>query len=240
MVAHRSSPGKEGVRWDVIRSDIRTFFSRLPGLFRNDYSAVMLVFANLLPVMDMLWKGDPVGSILVIYWIQMMIIGFWACLKLAVIGRWRALLYVPIFLVMYLSIVNFFGILAGAMLDDQMQGTEWHQNFSLWNYWLPALLFFAAHGLSFYENFIGGREYEKIAWDTQLGKPILRVMPMWLAVLVGGIIGGFFHTAAVAVIFVLPVKLALDLIGHFAEHGMLAPDDGDARGPSAPSESAQR
>jgi hypothetical protein len=100
----------------------------------------------------MLWKGEPVGSLLVIYWIQMMIIGLWACVKLAVVGRWRALLYVPIFLLMYLSIVNFFGIVAGAMLDDQMRGTEWHQDFSLWTYWVPALLFFATHGLSFWEN----------------------------------------------------------------------------------------
>jgi hypothetical protein len=214
----------------VIRSDIRTFFARLPGFFRNDYSAVVLVFANIYPVIDMLWKGEPIGSILVIYWIQLMIIGFWACIKLAVIGRWRAFLYVPIFLLMYLSIVNFFGILAGAMLDDQMQGTDWHQNFSLWNYWVPALLFVAAHGLSFYENFLGDREYEDIKWDTQLGKPILRVMPMWLAVLVGGIIGGFFNTAAVAALLVLPVKLALDLLGHFIEHGFF--EDVDEPGTS--------
>jgi hypothetical protein len=220
----------------VIRSDIRTFSRRLPGLFRNDNSAVMLVIANLLPVIDMLWKGDPVGSIFVIYWMQMMIIGFWACMKLAVIGRWRALLFVPMFVLMYLSIVNFFGILAGAMLDDQMQGTQWHQDFSLWNYWLPALFFFAAHGLSFYENFLGRREYEEIAWDTQIGKPILRAMPMWLAALVGGFIGGFFNTAAVAVVFVLPVKLALDLLGHFAEHGMLGFDDEEDSGSPRPSE----
>ena len=48
---------------------------------------------------------------------------------------------------------------------------------------------------------------------------------MWLAVLVGDFIGGFFNTAAVAVLLVLQVKLALDLLGHFAEHGMLAPAD---------------
>lgn len=236
MAARRSSPGKEGVRWDVIRSDIRTFFRRFPGLFRNDYSAVMLVFANIFPVIDMLWRGDPVGSILVIYWIQMMIIGFWTCVKLIVIARWRAFLIVPMFVLMYLSIVNIFGIIAGAMLDDQMQGTAWHQNFSLWYYWVPALLFFATHGLSFWENFIGGREYEKIKWDTQMGKPILRAMPMWIAALLGGIIGGFFNTAAIAVVFVLPVKLALDLLGHFAEHGMLGFADEEDSGSPRPSE----
>ena len=237
MAARSSSPEKDGVRWDVIRSDIRTFIGRSPGLFRNDYSAVMLVVANIFPVIDMLWKGDPVGSILVIYWMQMMIIGFWTCVKLVVIARLRALLLVLMFVLMYLSIVNIFGIIAGTMLDDQMQGTAWHQNFSLWNYWVPALLFFATHGLSFWENFVGSREYEKIKWDTQMGKPILRAMPMWIAALVGGIIGGFFNTAAVAVVFVLPVKLALDLLGHFAEHGMLSLENDEAQGQSPQSES---
>lgn len=230
MAAHSSPPRNKGVRWDVIRSDIRTCFRRLLGLFRNDYPAVMLVIANLLPVIDMLWEGDPVGSILVIYWMQMMIIGFWTCVKLAVIGRWRAVLYIPMFLAMYLSIVNIFGIMAGGMLDDQMRGTEWHQNFSLWNYWVPAVLFFTTHGLSFWENFIGGHEYEKISWEAQIGKPFVRAMPMWVAATAGAFIGGFFNTAAIAALFVLPVKLALDLLGHFAEHGRLAFDDEEYSG----------
>ena len=45
---------------------------------------------------------------------------------------------------------------------------------------------------------------------------------MWLAVVVGAIIAGSFNSAAVAVLFVLPVKLALDLLGHFVEHGAFA------------------
>jgi len=182
-------------------------------------------------------NGWTPGSILVIYWLQMLIIGFWTSIKLIVVARWRALLLVPMFVLMYLSIVNIFGIIAGAMLDDQMQGTEWHQDFSLWNYWIPALLFFAAHGLSFWENFIGGHEYQTVSWDTQMGKPILRAVPMWLAALVGGVIGGFLDTAAIAVVFVLPVKLVLDLLGHFAEHGMLSFDGNEAWESSLPYES---
>ncbi len=32
----------KGVRWDVLKSDIRSFFRRLPGLFRQDPSAIAL------------------------------------------------------------------------------------------------------------------------------------------------------------------------------------------------------
>jgi len=40
----RRTVPKEGVRWGVIRADIRNFVTRLPGLFRNDYTAIMLAF----------------------------------------------------------------------------------------------------------------------------------------------------------------------------------------------------
>jgi len=53
LVADSPSP-RDGVRWYVIRSDIRTFFERLPGLFRNDYFAVMLIIVNIVAVIDML------------------------------------------------------------------------------------------------------------------------------------------------------------------------------------------
>jgi hypothetical protein len=155
---------------------------------------------------------------------------FWNIARLIVIARWAAFLYVPIFILMYLSIVNLFGLIAGMLLDDQMRGTDWHRDFSLWNYAVPAAVFFVSHGYSFYVNFIGGSEFENTKWDTQMGKPILRAMPMWLAALAGAVIGGILGAASVVVVvFVLPVKLALDVFGHFAEHGMLAdPEEAQA------------
>ena len=211
----------------ITYDDIRTFFRRLPGLFRDDYTAIVLVIANIVAVINLVMRGEPAASILVAYWLQMMIIGFWNIARLIVIARWAAFLYVPIFILMYLSIVNIFGLIAGMLLDDQMRGTAWHQNFSLWNYAVPAAVFFVSHGYSFYVNFIGGREFENTKWDTQIGQPILRAMPMWLAALAGAVIGGFLGAASVVVVlFVLPVKLTLDLLGHFAEHGMLTePED---------------
>jgi hypothetical protein len=217
-----------GVRWGVIRSDISTFVRRVPALFRNDIPAIVLVVANVVPLINLAAKGEPIGSLLVIYWLQMWIIGFWTAIKLIVIARWAALAYVPMFFIMYLSIVNIFGFIAGGLLDDQMRGTAWVQNFSLWNYRVPALMFFAAHGLSFYMNFLGRREDETTSWEQQMGRPFLRAMPMWIAAIIGGVIGGFFNTAAIAAFFVMPVKTVIDLMSHFAEHDSIRiPDDPD-------------
>jgi hypothetical protein len=62
LVAHSPSP-KDGVLWDVIRSDFRAFCGQLPELLSNDCSAAMLVFANIVPVIEMFWRGDPFGPI---------------------------------------------------------------------------------------------------------------------------------------------------------------------------------
>jgi hypothetical protein len=73
----------DGVRWHVIRADLKNFFGRLPQMFRNDPTAVMLVVANIYPVITLVVKGEPIGSLLVVYWIQLMIIGFWNAVKLS-------------------------------------------------------------------------------------------------------------------------------------------------------------
>jgi len=183
------------------------------------------VVANIVPVINLAVKGEPIGSLLIIYWLQMIIIGFWNIIKLIVIGRWAALLYVPMFGITYMAIVNIFGFIAGGLLDDQMRGTAWVQDFSLWNYWVPTLMFFASHGYSFYFNFLVRREDETTSWEQQMGQPFMRAMPMWVAAIIGGFIGGFFNSAAFAVLFVLPMKIVLDLLGHFVEHGMLTFED---------------
>jgi hypothetical protein len=42
----------------------------------------MLVVAIIFPVIDLALKGEPIGSLLMVYWIQLMIIGFWNAAKL--------------------------------------------------------------------------------------------------------------------------------------------------------------
>lgn len=212
-----------GIRWDVVGGDIR----RLLRVIRGDPTAILLIAANVYPVIELAIRGEPIASIMVVYWMQMLVIGFWYSMRLAVIARWKAVFLVPMFLLMYLSIVNIFGIMVGGMLDDSLRGTEWHDSFSLWNYAMPAAVFFLTHGVSFFVNFIRGREFEDASWEDQMGRPLLRAVPMWLATMAGAFVGALVGTWAVVVFFTLPVKLALDVLGHLISHGRLSFDDGD-------------
>jgi hypothetical protein len=196
-------------------------FMRFGRVVRRKPTAVVLILANFAPIVEIARRGEPIASILVIYWLQMMIIGFWTIPKLIVVSRWAALFWIPVFLIMYLSIVNIFGIMVGGLLDDQMRGTDWHDNFSLRNYlWVGAVLFLN-HGISFVANFVRSREYKGLKSEDILGRPMLRAFPMWLATIFGAFIGAMLGSATVTALLVLPVKIALDVVGHLYEHDML-------------------
>lgn len=190
---------------------------------REDPVAVLLVLANIAILVGVVKDGEPLGAILVIYWMQLMIIGFWNIPKIIILARWFSILLVPAFLAMYFGLLNMFGFIVGGLLDDQMRGTEWHENFSLANYTWEGLMFFGVHGFSFVFHFLRGREFENVSQsdiEIQIAKPMIRVFPMWMAALIGGVFGAIFKTAAGAVVFILPVKTALDVWGHLWEHAL--------------------
>jgi hypothetical protein len=185
---------------------------------RRDPTAVLLVVANIVPVVDLVRRGEPMGAILVIYWMQLVIIGLWNIPKLIIVARWLALVAVPGFALMYGMVLGIFGFIAGGLLDDQMQGTAWQKDFSPWNYSLPAIVFFVVHGASFFMNYVGRREWNEHDVQRQMMVPMFRVMPMWVAATVGAVFGSFFNNAAIAAAFVIPVKVLFDVRGHMVEH----------------------
>jgi hypothetical protein len=48
-----TGPRNDGVRWAVLKADAKSFFGRLPKMIRNDPTAVMLIVANLYPVITL-------------------------------------------------------------------------------------------------------------------------------------------------------------------------------------------
>jgi len=209
-------------RVEAQSSNLRLAGKRFLRAMRNDPTAWMLLAANIAPVVVILKRGEPVAAMLVVYWLQLMIIGFWTIPKIILVARAASLFWVPAFVLGYLALVNMFGFVAGGLLDDQMRGSVWVQEFKLTNYVLEGAGFFLSHGLSFAVNFIRNREYEGSKPEEQLVQPFTRALPMWCAALIGGFIGGFFTSATIAFVLVFPVKLALDLLGHFFEHSSRA------------------
>ena len=58
---------------------------------RIDLPLLALVLANLVPVFGVLLLGWDVGAIVVLYWTENLVIGFYNLLKMLLTGGWSAL-----------------------------------------------------------------------------------------------------------------------------------------------------
>ena len=64
----------------------------------SSLSTLTLIIANLAPIAGAVFLGWNLGDVMVLYWAESAVIGFFNVCKIAVIGRWYALLAGPFFI----------------------------------------------------------------------------------------------------------------------------------------------
>ena len=84
---------------------------------------------------------------------------------------------------------------------------------------LVAIPFFASHLISFYSNFIRGREYETSLSNEIISRFMDRIVVMHLTIMVGGVAVLLFGLPAIAVAGLVVIKTYVDFRAHIAEHG---------------------
>jgi hypothetical protein len=182
-------------------------------------SAVALILANLVPVAGAALLGWSLSDVMVIYWAESAIIGFFNVCKIAVIGRWYALAAGPFFLghfggfmaVHFLFVYSLFvkgitGSDSGGDLGEVMQLFV-----SLW----PALAaLFVSHAYSFFANFIGRREYRGRTISDQMSEPYARIVFMHLVLIFGGFGVLLLGDPVPILVVVIVLKIWMDLRAH--------------------------
>jgi hypothetical protein len=189
---------------------------RIASSLRRDVTAVALLVVNLWTVIHVVAGGHPFAAVLIVYWMQMAIIGLWAIPKIVLTAGKRSMLPVTLVLLGYLPLVYIFGLIAGGLIDNQMQGAEWR--FSIQDFAFDGIAFLLSHGLSFFVMYV--RRGHPSAEDAMnlVVLPYMRAAPMTFVALVGGFIAAFFDSATALAWVVVPVKIWLDLAGHAIEH----------------------
>ncbi|MGD8679772.1 MAG: DUF6498-containing protein, partial [Lysobacterales bacterium] len=169
--------------------------------------------------------GWRLSDVMVLYWAESAVVGFWNLVKIAVIGRWFALLAGPFFLghfgafmaVHFLFIYGIFveGFGRGGSSTGGDLGDVAALFVSLW----PALLaLFVSHGLSFFANFIGRGEYRGRVIKDQMGEPYSRIVFMHLVLIFGGGLSLVLGSPAPVILIVIALKIVFDLRGHLKQH----------------------
>lgn len=189
-------------------------------------STLMLILANLVPVAGTVFLGWNLGDVMVLYWAESAVIGFYNLCKLVVISRWMAL-FSGIFFITHFGafmVVHFlflWGIFVKGF-DDTSGGdlAEVAQHFiELW----PALLaLFISHGISFFTNFIGRREYQYRTANDQMGEPYSRIMVMHVVIIFGGGLAMLLGSPTPVLLLVIAGKIVFDVRAHLKEREKVA------------------
>lgn len=188
-------------------------------------SAIVLVVANLVPLVGVLLFDWQVFDIVLLYWVENVVIGLVNVVRMLICGPVRKYPLVAFFILHY-GIFCFAHLQAVTTLFDGPERIVdvWQLYFSMpWAQVLKSPLWFgigaiaASHAFSFFANFVAGKEYRATSIDKLMGRPYGRIVVLQLAILLGAALIEWLGTPLGMLLALIGVKIAMDLKLHRAE-----------------------
>ncbi|MBT8039789.1 MAG: hypothetical protein KJN78_06090 [Gammaproteobacteria bacterium] len=186
-------------------------------------SVLMLIVANLVPVAGTVFFGWRLSDVMVLYWAESAIIGFFNLFKIIAIGRWGGVFAGLFFLghfggfmaVHFLFVYTLFVEgLDGAGPSGDL-GAVWALFAGLW----PALLALAvSHAYSFFVNFLGREEHRQLSVRDQMSDPYGRIIFMHMVLIFGGGLAMVLGEPTFVLLGVIALKVVFDIRAHLKQH----------------------
>ncbi len=202
-----------------------------PGwLARLRSSAMALVVANLVPVYGVVALGWKVAPIMVFYWTENLVVGFFNVQKMkraqgpvnaagmtlngqpVTEGSRRALIL--FFILHYGLFTLVHGVFVFVLFGPGMRlGRELG---------LALLVLAASHGYSYRRNFIHGGEYRRASFARLFWQPYARIIVMHVTILAGGALAASMGSPLGALLVLVGLKTVIDLGAHWLERRKFA------------------
>jgi hypothetical protein len=191
---------------------------------RKILSSGVIIVTNLIPIYGVLYWKWNIFSIMFLYWAESAIIGFFNFLM---VKKIKSIIPMgkdsPFKSVRYLSVGNFIKLYGTFMLIHGIL------IFALFRpiYLAPlktcfAFLFILAdHAFLYVFGFLRNEDYRKTPLDKQLFMPLKRLGIMHFAVFCGGLIAKFLGAPFIALIFLVILKIFVDLFGNWIEQNII-------------------
>lgn len=189
-------------------------------------SALALVVANLVPVYGVLALGWKVAPIMVFYWTENLVVGFFNVLKMArargPVGEPRmALNDKPVTEGSRRALISFFVLHYG--LFTLVHGVFVMALFSpgrkesIAQLAMALLVLSISHGYSYRRNFIGRGEYLRASFVKLFWQPYARIIVMHVTIIAGGALAAAMGAPIGVLLVLVGLKTAFDLGAHWLE-----------------------
>jgi hypothetical protein len=209
-----------------------------------DLPLIALLAANSIPLFGVLFLGWDAFYIVLLYWTENIVIGFYNVLKMVFaavphpIAHLGKLFLIPFFIVHYGVFTAIHGFFVLALFHKEqsppMGGTDWpcflvfvQMLFNVIRYIysvippqvrLAVLALFISHGVSFVQNYLLKGEYTTAKPDKLMGGPYGRVVVMHISILAGGFLTMAAGSPAPLLVVLIGLKTILDVNLHNREH----------------------
>src|SRR3989339_2002813 len=180
-------------------------------------SGLILILVNLTPIIGLLFWDWDFFTIIILYWMESAVVGFFNILKMQRINNYVFSPALPLFIVHYsiFMFVHLFFILQ-FFKPDLGSAIEQFGAFKIVFKYLEGLLIslaflFLSHGLSFIFNFIKKEEYKNSSLVKQIFFPYQRIIIMQIVIFLIGS-GVFYYgysqdLSAIAFLVILDIFL---------------------------------
>jgi hypothetical protein len=194
-------------------------------------STLALITANLMPLLGVLAFNWNVTPIMIFYWAENLVVGFFNVLKMrraqgSVAGSDTILNDRPVQQTDRRAMIAFFVLhygmftLCHGIFVLVMFGAKFHGVFS--ELGLALLFLTVSHGVSYRRNFIGHGEYQRVAFTSLFWQPYQRVVVMHLTILLGGTWAQAKGSPVYALLVLVILKTMIDLALHLLERRKFA------------------
>jgi len=190
-------------------------------------TAIALIVANLVPLVGVLFFDWSLFTIMFFFWLESAVIGFFNILKLVIVANILSIIMVPFFVVHYGAFMSGHLVFIFALFSpEEMSFSGFFPPpdllishiMNVWPAFLGACL---SHGISFFYNFIGKKEFRRSTPEKQMMAPYGRIILMHLTIIFGGWLILALGAPVLALILLIGLKIVSDARAHHKEHAAL-------------------
>ena len=194
-------------------------------------SALVLIGANAVPLLGVIFLHWTVYSILLLYWSENVVVGAFNIVRMAVAeprditANASKLFLIPFFTVHYGMFTFVHGMFVLALFGPggpSMSPAALLAAVRAAGIGYGVLAIALSHGFSLVHNYLGSGEFKRTSPSALMAQPYARVVVLHLTILAGGFLAKAAGAPVAALVVLIALKTGIDLRAHLAERRKLA------------------